>query len=106
MTINLPNDLESSVRAEVQSGRYASEDLMVAEIIREYFRRTAQSQDPQEAADPGLAATVIPTQRKPLWERAAELRQTIPEDEWAKLPTDGAEQLDHYLHGSPRPCGQ
>lgn len=23
----------------------------------------------------------------------------VPEDEWAKLPEDGAENLDRYLHG-------
>jgi len=100
MTINLPNDLESSVRAEVLSGHYASEDAMVSEIVREYFRHKGQApRNPAAAPSAGPAATYT---RKPLWERAAELRKSIPEEEWAKLPADGAEQLDHYIYGSPK----
>ena len=26
----------------------------------------------------------------------------IPEEEWANVPTDGAENHDHYLYGAPR----
>jgi len=100
MTINLPNDLESSVRAEVVNGRYPSEDAMVAEIVRDYFRH--KGQPPQHPAAAPPADPVATTTRKPLWERAAELRKSIPEDEWSKLPTDGGEQLDHYLYGSPK----
>ena len=41
MTINLPNELETSLRAEVLSGHFASEDDAVAAIVREYFTRKA-----------------------------------------------------------------
>ena len=49
MTIHLPKDLEGSVRAEVLSGHFASEDDMVAAAVRAYLR-----QHPQEplAANP------------------------------------------------------
>ncbi len=40
--------------------------------------------------------------RKPIWEVAAEIRKSIPAQEWSKLPADGAEQLDHYLYGAPK----
>ena len=99
MTINLPDDLESSVRAELRRGRHASEDALVAEIVRAYFDHKRQA--PQNVAVPSTQPAAS-TERKPLWERAAELRKSIPEEEWAKLPADGAEQLDHYLHGSPK----
>lgn len=39
MTIHLPKDLESSIRAEVLSGHFASEDDRVAAAVREYFRQ-------------------------------------------------------------------
>ncbi len=39
MTINLPRDLESSVRAEVLNGHFANEDDMVAAAVRAYLRR-------------------------------------------------------------------
>lgn len=50
MTIQLPKDLESSVRAEVLSGHFASADDAVAEIVRDYFRRRpGQPPAPAEA---------------------------------------------------------
>ena len=94
MTIHLPEELESSVQAEVRNGHFASADDAVIEIVREYFR----NKTPDQLGQP----TSPPSPRKPLWERAAELRSSIPEEEWDKLPADGAEQLDHYLHGAPK----
>ena|SRR5438046_1222459 len=39
MTIHLPEDLASRIRAEVLSGRFASADEMVAAAVRDYLRR-------------------------------------------------------------------
>jgi hypothetical protein len=39
---------------------------------------------------------------RPLWEIAEEISAQVPLEEWEKLPTDGAEQHDHYLYGSPK----
>ena len=72
---------------------------MVATAVRDYLQRR-QDQPRQVAAAPGPADKSA--KRKPLWERAAELRKSIPEGEWAELPVDGAEQLDHYIYGSPK----
>ena len=43
-----------------------------------------------------------PRESRPIWEIITELSSEIPMEEWAKLPTDGAEQHDHYLYGSPK----
>ena len=102
MTIHLPSDLENFVRAEVLSGHFADEDAMIAEILREYFRHQRLSQAEPDTVASLSADSSSPPKRKPLWERAAELRKTVPEEEWDKLPTDGAEQLDHYIYGSPK----
>jgi antitoxin component of MazEF toxin-antitoxin module len=40
--------------------------------------------------------------RPPIWERVAALAADAPPEELAKLPADGAAQLDHYLYGTPR----
>ena len=40
--------------------------------------------------------------RRPIWEIITELSAQVPMEEWEKLPTDGAEQHDHYLYGSPK----
>jgi hypothetical protein len=39
---------------------------------------------------------------KPIWEIAAELVHDIPPEVLANLPTDSAENHDHYLYGSPK----
>ena len=30
------------------------------------------------------------------------LRKSVPEDEWERLPADGAMNLKHYLYGHPK----
>jgi type I restriction enzyme S subunit len=35
-------------------------------------------------------------QAEPIWELAARLSAQVPEEEWAKLPTDLARNFDHY----------
>jgi predicted DNA-binding antitoxin AbrB/MazE fold protein len=40
--------------------------------------------------------------RPPIWERIAALTADAPPEELAKLPIDGASQLDHYLYGTPK----
>jgi Arc/MetJ-type ribon-helix-helix transcriptional regulator len=61
-------------------------------------RRQGQPTPEQENA----AVAPAPLDRKPIWERVAELRKSVPVEEWDKLPIDGAEQLDHYIYGSPK----
>jgi hypothetical protein len=39
---------------------------------------------------------------KPIWEEFEEIAASIPDQEWAKLPVDGAEQHDHYIYGTPK----
>ena len=50
MTISLPEDLESSVRAEVQSGHFASADELVAKAVRLLLRQP-QAPQPQTGPD-------------------------------------------------------
>ncbi len=99
MTIHLPEDLERSIRAEVQGGHFASVDDVIAEAVRAYL--SARVHGPASsgpAAEPeGAAAT-----HKPIWEEFEEIAASIPAEEWAKLPVDGAEQHDHYIYGTPK----
>ena len=37
---------------------------------------------------------------KPIWEVFAEIMADIPDEELAKLPVDGADRHDYYIHGS------
>ena len=42
------------------------------------------------------------TSYKPIWEIAEELTRDMTPEEIAQLPTDGAEQHDHYIYGTPK----
>jgi Arc/MetJ-type ribon-helix-helix transcriptional regulator len=100
MTIHLPENVERSIQAAVYSGRFKSVDDAMTRaatlLLQELDQEQSQAKPAAEQADAAAP------RRKPLWERAAELRKSIPEEEWAKLPVDGAEQLDHYIYGSPK----
>jgi hypothetical protein len=39
---------------------------------------------------------------KPIWEKILEIARELPDDVVAQLPTDGAEQHDHYIYGLPK----
>ena len=93
MTINLPKDLESSIRAEVLSGHFASEDDMVAELVRAYLSQRKQGQATGEQAA---------TARKPIWDVIEEENRSIPPEVWDALPTDLSAQHDHYIYGTPK----
>jgi Arc/MetJ-type ribon-helix-helix transcriptional regulator len=94
MTITLPPDLESSIRAQVSSGYFPSEADMVAAAVRDYLRR--QPTPPSASQEPPAPA------HKPIWERIQDLTADVPDEEWDKLPTDLAEQHDHYIYGTPK----
>ena len=53
MTINLPDELERSIRPLILSGRYTSEGELVAEAVRAFLQQ--QAAEPARAA--GMGAT-------------------------------------------------
>jgi hypothetical protein len=42
---------------------------------------------------------------KPIWQVAQELMTDVPAEIINQLPTDGAEQHDHYIYGIPKQIG-
>lgn len=105
MTIHMPDALETSIRAVVESGRFASVDDAMAEaarlLLRQVEQGTAGSAKATEPLD-DTAPEEAETDNMPFWEEIEELRKTVPAEEWAKLPVDGSRQLDHYIYGSPK----
>jgi Arc/MetJ-type ribon-helix-helix transcriptional regulator len=51
MTIHLPNDLETSIQAVVQNGRFASVDDAMAEAARLLLRQVNQERPEPKPAD-------------------------------------------------------
>src|SRR5271157_2963434 len=100
MTIQLPEKLESPILAAVHSGRFASVDDAMAEAAALLVQRLKleQAQGNPLATEQAGAAQA----GKPIWERILERSAAIPDEEWDKLPVDGAEQHDHYIYGTRR----
>ena len=100
MTIHLPENLESPILAAVHSGRYPSLDDAMAAAASMLVQRLKQEQAQvvPSATDQGESAN----SRKPIWERILERAAAISDEEWDKLPVDGAEQHDHYIYGTPK----
>jgi hypothetical protein len=57
---------------------------------------------------PGSRRTRVGSARKPtdpfaaLIDDLCKIGASVPDKEWAKLPPDFNENLDHYLYGSPK----
>jgi len=73
MTIHLPQDLANSIRAEVLSGQFASEDEMVAAAVRDYLRRKQHGQA-RQMDDAAAAVRPAYAQRQP---NAQELQRRL-----------------------------
>jgi hypothetical protein len=43
-----------------------------------------------------------PAEPRYIWDLIADNMRDVPHEEFEKLPTDGASQVDHYLYGSPK----
>src|SRR4051812_22890349 len=98
INIHLPNDVESSILAAVHSGQFASLDDAMTEAARLLLQRLKQQPQPGAA----MPTAGEQSSRKRIWEVAEDIRRSVPAEEWAKLPADGAEQHDHYIYGTPK----
>ena len=82
MSSNLEQEIQEKVQA-LSEGRQQQLLILIEELLRE--ERTGQ-----------------PSGARPIGEIFEELSRQVPLEEWRKMPSDGAEQHDHYLYGSPK----
>lgn len=40
--------------------------------------------------------------KQSLLEKLETISQRVPDEVWERLPSDGAENIDHYLYGAPK----
>jgi putative addiction module CopG family antidote len=99
MTIHLPEALESFLHSQVSRGAYASIDEAVADAVRRLMQTsgTRGTGDEADALKEGEG-----TPQKPIWEIFEEESRSVPPEVWDDLPTDLAEQHDHYIYGGPK----
>jgi Arc/MetJ-type ribon-helix-helix transcriptional regulator len=93
MTIHLPQDVESSINAAVLSGLFPSVDDAMTEAARLLLQRLNQASDTRPSRSGAVALA-----HKPIWEEIDEITASVPDEEFLKLPVDGAEQHDHYIY--------
>jgi Arc/MetJ-type ribon-helix-helix transcriptional regulator len=108
MTIRLPEELANYIHAKVQSGRFASDDDAIAEAVWRFRQWEQEQEQSRQAANAttAVAEAAAPT-FKPIWEEIEEITAGVPDEEFLKLPADGATQHDHYIYGTPkRPVAQ
>ena len=99
MTIHLPEQVKNSILAMVHSGQFASVDDAMAEAARLLLRQLNQR---ETLLTQSPAVSSASPKRKPISEVFEEIRKGVPNEEWDKLPVDGAEQHDHYIYGLPK----
>ena len=94
MTARLPESIERSVNEAMRSDLLPSvDDALAAAWIAFHSPPGDQPTSHQEP----LTQVV-----KPIREEILELTADVPDEEFLKLPADGAVQHDHYLHGLPK----
>lgn len=94
MQAHLSEDLQVFIRSEVALGRFTSEEEVIAEAIR----RLKRDEEASKPNTPG-PTTTHEVDDRPIWEFIQELTADVPDEEFLKLPTDGAEHFDHYIYG-------
>lgn len=93
MPISIPPDLDARIQQKVSGAGYRSPD--------EVIRKALDALDAKEQQE-----TLPPAKKRhpavPVWQRFQEATHSIPEEELAALPPDGASEHDHYLYGLPK----
>jgi Arc/MetJ-type ribon-helix-helix transcriptional regulator len=90
MGILINPDLENRIVAKVQSGRYQSPDEVVEESLALLDARDGGTR----ASEPPDASSIS--------DMIVRIGAQVPEETWSHLPSDLANNVDHYLYGSPR----
>ena len=80
LTIELPDEDLTALEAKASAHGVSTEDY-----AQQVLRRDLEEQT-----------------RQPISARIRELWVDMPAEVRAKLPTDGASQIDHYVHGLPK----
>jgi len=75
---------------------------LLAEALEVLQERERLGSAHAEANGHETEATAPQEAEKPIWDIADELFGAIPDEELARLPSDGAAQHDHYLYGWPK----
>jgi len=89
LTIDLPPDKEAAFKAHARA---------LGLTLEQWLLRLADEAWPDLAAHPEEQGY----DSRPIWEVMLDNLKDVPPEEFAKLPKDGASEVDHYLYGHPK----
>jgi len=94
MPISLSPDLDARIQQKVAQAGYRSPDEVIRKALDALDAKEQQESPPPARNKKGSVV--------PLWQRFQDAVHSIPEEELATLPADGAGEHDHYLYGLPK----
>jgi len=99
-------------------GKFSSEqEVVITDGLREHQSRRLHIKGRGEFQSDGKMKRVVSVESitiekpgaipfdetaKPIWKIAMEIGASVPEEAWAKIPTDLSKNIDHYLYGAPK----
>ena len=78
---------------------------MALRLRAEYINGSLKPLEPLDLAE-GTVVMVSIEEEESILDLFDRLRKSVPDEEWARLPTDGAMNVKHYLYGGPKDNGQ
>lgn len=111
LTIDLDPALEQDLRDAAQRDGLPVTEFVIGALrgLLSLAEPTGSASQRRVAGSAGAGASkqggpsrAVPTVRRPISERFAEIMGSVPKDELAQVPTDLSENLDHYLYGAPK----
>ncbi|MDY6783921.1 MAG: hypothetical protein SW833_15485 [Cyanobacteriota bacterium] len=83
----------SAYSPEIENSQVQGDSLeKVVDSLKDILDNYLKRQEP----------TISTKLNKPIWEVAREITRDMTEEEIRNLPSDGAEQHDHYIYGIPK----
>ena len=104
---SFPGDTEAGRR---QIGTYAGETYMLTTMVSSVSVTSGPPDRQVVRPTASRLQLLVPTPRdgpakgpgRPIEEILAELAAEVPPEEWARLPADLTDNMDHYLYGTPK----
>jgi Arc/MetJ-type ribon-helix-helix transcriptional regulator len=87
MTIRITRpEVEALINQRLQSGAFKDAEDVILQALQ-----ASPSKPAEQNGDP-----------RPIWDVILDNMKDVPAEEFAKLPKDGASEVDHYLYGHPK----
>lgn len=93
LIIELPDERQAVLAAKARA-----EGVSAEQYARQLLEEALDATGPEGAA----TTEEHRSDARPIWEVMLDNLKDVPPEEFAKLPKDGASEVDHYLYGHPK----